>query len=268
MEKDFMTIIEEAKKGNQKALETIIKEVQNLVYNLSLKMLLFPSDAKDATQEILIRIITHLSTYKGESKFTTWAYRVATNYLLTIKGKKSKTFAMPFDEYAVMIDSGQRKDVSYTQNEGELLLLEEEVKVSCTQGLLLCLNERSRMIYILGDILEFNSIQGAEILEITPENFRKSLSRSREKVRYFLEKKCGLANPLNPCRCKKKIDFLIQENIIDPIHLRFANHTNRSIELVNQISELEKSTAIYRSVPDFKMSNSFVDKMRRMINSI
>ena len=93
MEKDFMTLIEKANQGSQEALEKVICGVQNLIYNLSLKMLLFPSDAKDATQEILIRIVTHLSTFKGESKFTTWVYRIATNYLLTIKGKKSKVFA-------------------------------------------------------------------------------------------------------------------------------------------------------------------------------
>ena len=106
-------------------------------------MLLFPEDAKDATQEILIRIVTRLSTYRCESQFKTWVYRIATNYLLNVKGKKSRVFAMPFEEYAQLIDQGQSNLVTYTQNEGELSLLEEEVKISCTQGLLLCLNEVS-----------------------------------------------------------------------------------------------------------------------------
>ena len=92
---------------------------------------------------------------------------------------------MPFKEYEKLIDTGQSSRVSYTQNQGELRLLEEEVKVSCTHGLLLCLNESGRIVYILGEILEFNSKEGSEILNISPENFRKQLSRARKKNQGF-----------------------------------------------------------------------------------
>ena len=47
------------------------------MYNLSLRMLMYPADAEDAVQEILIKIITHLSDFRGKSRFTTWSYRVA-----------------------------------------------------------------------------------------------------------------------------------------------------------------------------------------------
>ena len=74
---------------------------------------------------------------------------------------------MNFDEYSDFIDSGMSNKVTYSENLGELLLLEEEVKVSCTQGLLLCLNEQNRMVYILAEILDFNSYEGAQILDQT-----------------------------------------------------------------------------------------------------
>ena len=105
---------------------------------------------------------------------------------------------MPFEDYADLIDSGQSNEIRYSKNQGELSLLEEEVKVSCTQGLLLCLNEVDRMVYILSDILEFNGVEGSEILGISAENYRQILSRSRKKIRSFLNNKCGLANPKNP----------------------------------------------------------------------
>ena len=85
-----------ANSGDKNALELVVLEIKDLVYNLSLKMLLFPEDAQDATQEILIKIITHLSTFKGNSSFTTWVYRILTNYLLTLKGKKIKRFCDEF----------------------------------------------------------------------------------------------------------------------------------------------------------------------------
>ncbi len=250
MGKNLNILVEKANSGDRESLELVVIEIKDLIYNLSLKMLLYPEDAKDATQEILIRVVTHLSTFENQSKFTTWVYRVATNYLINYKGKKSLEFAMPFDDYAKLIDSGHSEVVNYTANLGELSLLEEEVKVSCTQGLLLCLNPEDRLVYILAEILEFNSIEGAEILNIGSASFRQKLSRSRKKIRNFLKDKCGLTNPKNPCRCNKKIDFLINQDVINPKNLRFAPFTNRSIELVKQISELEKSIAIYRSVPN------------------
>jgi len=228
MNKNLNILIEKANRGDRESLELVVIEIKDLVYNLSLKMLLFPEDAKDATQEILIRVITHLSTFKNQSQFTTWVYRVAT--------------------YAKLIDSGQSEVVNYTTNLGELSLLEEEVKVSCTQGLLLCLNPEDRLVYILSEILEFNSIEGAQILNINSASFRKKLSRSRKKIRSFLNDKCGLVNPKNPCRCNKKIDFLINQDVINPKKMRFAPFTNRSIDLLKQIGELEKSIAVYRSV--------------------
>lgn len=260
-------LVDKANSGDTKALELVIIEIKDLIYNLSLKMLLFPEEAEDATQEILIKIITHLSTFNYKSKFTTWVYRVATNYLLTYKGKQPKEFAMPFEDYEKLIDSGHSNMVKYSKNEGELALLEEEVKVSCTQGLLLCLSQVDRMVYILAEILEFNSLEGAEVLEISATNFRKKLSRSRTKIRNFLNLRCGLANAKNPCRCTKKIDFLIDKKIVKPTQLRYANLSNRSIDLVNKISDLEKSVAIYRSVPSFKAPESLLKTIRKIINN-
>ncbi|WP_346882241.1 sigma-70 family RNA polymerase sigma factor [uncultured Algibacter sp.] len=252
MKETIENLAEKANSGDKKALEALVLKIKDYVYNLSLKMLLYPEDAEDATQDILIKIITHLSTFNHKSKFMTWVYRVATNYLLTYKSQKNKGFAMPFDDYANLIAAGHSETIRYTANEGELALLEEEVKISCTQGLLLCLNAPDRMVYILSEILEFDSIEGSEIMAITSQNFRKKLSRSRAKIRNFLNNKCGLANPKNPCRCNKKIDFLIDQNKVNPKDLRFAKFSQRSIDLVEKLSDLEKSVAIYRSVPQVK----------------
>jgi len=267
MKEAIEMLVEKAQNGDRKSLEGLIVEIKDLVYNLALRMLLYPMDAQDATQEILVKVVTHLSTFRGESTFRTWVYRVATNYLLSEKGKKSTEFAMSFEEYGrQLIDKGHSERISYTQNKGEQLLLEEEVKVSCTQGMLLCLNETNRLVYILSVILEFNSIEGSKILGITPENFRKQLSRSKMKLRNFLDSKCGLANSKNPCRCTKKIDFLINEKIIDPKSLRFATQKERSIELVQKIEKLERSAAIYRSTPQYVSPEEVVQKMKETIN--
>ena len=70
--------IQAAISGDKPALERVIRSVQDRVHRLAMRMLANPDDAAEATQEILIRVVTKLSTYRGESAFETWVYRIAT----------------------------------------------------------------------------------------------------------------------------------------------------------------------------------------------
>ena len=63
--------VELAQAGNKVALENVIEQIQGRIYGLALRMLWHPEDARDATQEILIRVITHLGGFRRESAFMT-----------------------------------------------------------------------------------------------------------------------------------------------------------------------------------------------------
>ena len=215
-----------------------------------------------------MKVVTRLSTFRGDSSFNTWVYRIAVNYLISAKGRSSDRFISNFDDYEKLIDTGIADTINYTSNLGEQKLLEEEVKVSCTHGLLLCLSEKSRMIYILGQLLDFTGPEGGEILGISADSFRKQLSRARSQIRSFLTAKCGLMNPKNPCRCKKKVDFLINQELIIPENLKFAQHSKRSIDLIDQIDTLERSAAIYRSTPQFSTPKDVIKKMKELIDTL
>ena len=260
-------LVEKACKGNKQALTEIIEQTSDTIYNLSLRMLLFKEDAEDATQEILIKIITHLNSFKGESAFETWVYRIATNYLITLKSKNTENFKLSFDQYANMLDTGQSNVVSYTKNEGELKLLEEEVKISCTNGMLLCLNSLERVVYILGDIIGIQSNDATQILEVKAENFRKILSRSRIKIRNFMNQKCGIINENNSCRCSKKIDFLINQKLVNPNSYQFANQ-EKSLNLIATIGKIDKSLSLFRETPNYKFPKNRVTEITNLINTI
>jgi len=268
MNETLETLVAKAQSGDKAALEQVVLGVKDMVYNLSAKMLLFPEDAQDASQEILVRLVTRLSTYKGDSKFTTWAYRVAVNYLLTAQGKQSRKFAMDFDQYANFVDAGQSPHATTASNEGELRLLELEVKTSCTQGLLLCLAPSSRLVYIVGDILGLDGPAGAQIIGTTPANFRQQLARGRAKVRNFLQAKCGLANPKNPCRCHKKVDFLVDKGLVSKPKLKFAQHVTGVQTLHEQIAGLESELELIRTNPNLPTPASIIEKMKELIEKI
>ena len=98
----------------------------------------------------------------------------------------------------------------------------EEAKVGCMIGMLLCLSREQRIVYVLGEIFEAASEVGAEILEISPANFRQRLTRARTDLHSFMNEKCGLVNTANPCRCPKKTTGFIREGYLNPKSLLFA----------------------------------------------
>src|SRR5215831_16262165 len=78
-------LVNRAQAGSRDALEQLITRHQAWIYNIVLRMLYYPNDAEDVTQEILIKLITKLSTFEGRSSFRTWLYRIAVNHILNVK---------------------------------------------------------------------------------------------------------------------------------------------------------------------------------------
>jgi RNA polymerase sigma factor (sigma-70 family) len=203
MQKCTEVLVEKAVNGDKQALEDLILSVKDKVYNLSLRMLWNPADAEDVTQEILIKIITNLSKFRSESKFTTWVYRIAQNHLINIKKRGLENLNLSFEDYEKGIEVGLDKE-QLPISDVERNLLAEELKVSCTHAMLLCLDRESRIIYILSSMFGVNSVDGGYIMDIKPEAYRKRLSRIREKMKNFMENNCGLVNPDKLCRCKQR----------------------------------------------------------------
>src|SRR5262245_41690853 len=78
-------LVSGAQAGSRDALERLITRHQAWIYNIVLRMLYWPNDAEDVTQEILIKLTTKLSTFEGRSSFRTWLYRIAVNHILNVK---------------------------------------------------------------------------------------------------------------------------------------------------------------------------------------
>ena len=96
-ESSLESLVELAKEGKKNALEELVRGIQDGIYRLALRALFLPADAEDATQEILIKIITHLADFKGESRFTTWVFRIATNHLLTTHKRRAEKRGFSFE---------------------------------------------------------------------------------------------------------------------------------------------------------------------------
>lgn len=217
---ELQALIEKAVAGDKKALEMLITDVQDLVFNLSLRMLGTFADAEDAAQDILLKMITHLSSFRGDSSFTTWVFRIAVNHLKNYKKHMFAQYPLSFEYYGDDIENGKIQDVPDLTQNVEKDLLAEELKMSCTNVMLQCLDAESRCIFILGTMFKIDSRIAGEILGITPEAYRKKLSRVRKKMADFLEQYCGEYGS-GRCKCKDRVNYAIQNHRINPLHLDY-----------------------------------------------
>lgn len=231
---ELLALIEKAIAGDKESLETVILSVQDLVFNLSLRMLGTFPDAEDATQDILLKIITHLSSFKGESAFSTWVFRIAKNHLINYQKHMFAKFPLSFEFYGDDIKNGKIDDVPDLTQNVEKSILAEELKLSCTNVMLQCLDTESRCIFILGTMFKVDSRIAGDILGITPEAYRQRLSRIRSKVADFLKEYCGEYGN-GKCHCANRVNYAIQNHRISPTQLDFT--TSVPMETMVEVKE-------------------------------
>lgn len=218
---ELQALVDKAAEGDKEALEMLVADTQDLVFNLSLRMLGTFADAEDAAQDILLKMITHLSSYRGGSSFTTWVFRIAVNHLKNYKKHMFARRPLSFEYYGDDIKNGNIQDVPDLTQNVEKNILAEELKMSCTNVMLQCLDVESRCIFILGTMFKLDSRIAGEILEMTPENYRQRLSRIRRKMADFLEQYCGEYGS-GRCRCKDRVNYAIQNHRINPVQLDYT----------------------------------------------
>lgn len=218
---EMQALVGQATAGDKKALETLVAGVQDMVFNLSLRMLGTFADAEDAAQDILLKMITHLSSFRGDSAFTTWVFRIAVNHLKNYKKHMFARFPLSFEYYGDDIENGKIQDVPDLTQNVEKELLAEELKMSCTNVMLQCLDPESRCIFILGTMFQLDSRIAGEILEMTPEAYRQRLSRVRRKMADFLGQYCGEYGG-GRCKCKDRVNYAIQNHRIHPLQLDYT----------------------------------------------
>ena len=262
VELDDKLLISDALGGSRSALEHLIRHHYQYVYNVALRFVLSPQDAQDLTQEVMIKVITKLGQFNEKASFRTWLYKIVFNHFLNSQKRQLEKMTVSFDAYGEALDNIPSTDLSAE----EAISLTDEIedaKLGCMTGMLLCLSRKQRLVYVLGEIFGLQSKTGAELLEMSPANFRKILSRSRADLYQFMHRKCGLINKLNPCRCPKKTKGFISAGWVNKKDLQFNNNflakiSALSIERTEKCDTLleEKYGALFQDHPFYNPNES------------
>ena len=264
---ELQALVSKATAGDKEALETLVIGVQDIVFNLSLRMLGTFSDAEDATQDILLKMITHLSSFRGDSSFTTWVFSIAANHLKNYKKHMFAHYPLSFEYYGADIENGKIQDVPDLTQNVEKDILAEELKMSCTNVMLQCLDTESRCIFILGTMFKVDSRIAGDILKMTPEAYRQRLFRIRKKMAEFLGRYCGEYGS-GRCKCKDRINYAIQNHRINPQQLDYTTAAEISVQtMLNVKNAMEEIDGLSQ---DFSFCKSYQspEQMKLLIQEL
>ena len=266
-------LVRGAQSGSREATELLLTRHQPWVFNLAVRMLLRHADAEDATQEVLLKAFQALPTFRGGCQFRTWLYRIAVNHILNIK--KASVAVCSFEEAArglARVPDLDLPDPRTVPVPVEILV--EEAKIGCTMGTLLCLDGRQRLVFILGEIFGVSDEVGAQIVDVTPVNFRQILSRARRDLYEYLRGNCSLVTPDARCKCAKKTRAYIQGGFVDPQKLLFTSDYQRKVRDVaeDRAGELidaymKVAAQVYRDHPFYEPAEQ-VATLRRALQAV
>jgi RNA polymerase sigma-70 factor, ECF subfamily len=178
-----MDLVRAAQKCDSAAFRELVSRYENRVYRLALKMVHDPQDAEDALQDTFLSTYRHLDSFRGDSSFSTWIYRIAANACL-MKIRKRKPMAS-LDEPVTAGETESRPTLIDWSATPEEMLLSGETRMQMDQALA-ALPETLRAVFVLRDIEGLSSEETSQVLDISVPNVKTRLHRARLAVREHL----------------------------------------------------------------------------------
>ncbi len=178
-------LISRAQDGDVTAFEALIAEHQQNIFSIAYRMAKNRDDAEDMTQEILVKIFKNLKKFKGDSKFSTWIYRVATNTCLDEIQKRNRHQTYSLDkELETEAGSlvGEIRDETPTPEEH----LEQKTVQMAVREAISRLGDDHKKVLILRDLQGMSYEEIGRILQCSEGTVKSRLSRARQTLKKII----------------------------------------------------------------------------------
>ena len=179
-------------------------------------------------------------------------------------------YPLSFEYYGNDIENGEIENIPDLTQNVEKEILAEELKMSCTNVMLQCLDTESRCIFILGTMFKLDSRIAGDILEITPEAYRQRLSRIRRKMADFLGEYCGEYGG-GKCRCKDRVNYAIQSHRLNPLQPDYMSAAEipvqTMIDVKNAMEEIDGLSQDFSFCKTYRSSEHIKQLIRDFLDS-
>lgn len=182
-----------AKKGDDEAFAQLMRDNEKRIYNLTLRMTGNPEDAMDLAQEAFLNAWRGLKFFKGDSAFSTWVYRLASNacidHLRRQKRRRDISAPMPVDE-----EDDSTPDVPDERFQPEQELERQELRRAVAKGLEQ-LSDEHRQVLVMREINGLSYQEIGDILDLEAGTVKSRIARARNSLRKILVESGNFSNP-------------------------------------------------------------------------
>mgnify|MGYP003623274250 CR=1 FL=1 len=168
------------------------------------------------------------------------------------------------DDLRQVTDTGESDIDSIERRE-----LAGELKLSCTNVMLQCLEPLDRCIFVFGTMFRIKSNIAAEVLDMSPDNYRQRLSRSKKKIGNFLKEHCELAG--GACKCSNRIEYAMEHGRLTRNHLQYKNliplDKHLLEEYMDTMENIEEEAAVFSDLPAYSSTIDSSGLIRSFLSS-
>jgi len=197
-------IIESVLRGNVNAFESLVREYEKLVYNIALRLMGSPEDAADMAQETFLKAYRSLSSYRGDSRFSVWLYRITANVCLDALRAKSRkpTVSLTIEDEDGEDTQFEIPDTAPSPEE----LLQNKLSRESVSKCLMKLSEEQRRILVMREVAGLSYEEIGEALSLESGTVKSRIFRARRKLCSFLEEEGNIPDFISSVTTKGDAD--------------------------------------------------------------
>ena len=242
--------------------DELYRDNQAKVYRLALGLTGSAHDAEDIVQEAFYRAFRSYNTFRGESSFFTWIYRITLNVANDYLKYRTK---LPI--YALTEDQGYSIEEIIDPNPAnnpETELLGYQARVKCLHCLTECLPSEQRKVFCMAITIGLPHKQVAEILECSISSVKTTLHRAKKRWFGYMEDRCQLIKKSNPCNCKQFVRFGLKQGWISKGAL-VNPHQSIAVQAGEEIGKLWTLRDLYEQLYPESADESLAQRIREGI---
>ncbi len=192
-ESNDRALVRSAQRGDAGAFRVLVERYQRRIYQLALGMVKDPDEAMDIVQETFVRVHKYLPSFKGDSSFFTWTYRIATNLCLDAARKRGRTERVDLEEGEAEVEAGMDPPSAALAGP-QRAALNNELKEKLDEALA-SLSENHRAILVLREVEGLSYEELAKVLGIRKGTVMSRLFHARLKMQNKLREYLGADAP-------------------------------------------------------------------------
>lgn len=182
---DEKTLVEQLKQGDGEAFKTIVTTWQDMVYNTALGILQNAEDAEDVAQEVFVQVYESIHTFKGESKLSTWLYRITTSKALDHIRRKKRKKRFAFVQHLFSENNEIIIQPSDFHHPG--VVLDRKENAAALFKAIEKLPDNQKTAFVLNKVEGLNYQEISEVMKTTVSSVESLLHRAKTNLRKSLQ---------------------------------------------------------------------------------